>query len=48
MRKIVRALFAVLLVSAGIITISAANDKSSTYNKRATKDTPIVSQVENK
>lgn len=46
MRKIVRALFAVLLVSAGIITISAANDKSSTYNERATKDTSIVSQAE--
>lgn len=50
MRKRVRALFAVLLVSVvastGIITISAANDKSSTYNERATKDTSIVSQVE--
>lgn len=52
MRKRVIALFAVLLVStvasAGIITISAANDKNSTYNERATKDTSIVSQVENK
>ena len=50
MRKRVRALFAVLLVSVvastGIITISAANDKNSTYNERATKDTSIVSQVE--
>ena len=44
------ALFAVLLVStvasAGIITISATNDKNSTYNERATKDTSIVSQAE--
>lgn len=52
MRKRIIALFAVLLVStvasAGIITISAANDKSSTYNEKAAKDTPIVSQVENK
>lgn len=50
MRKRVIALFAVLLVStvasAGIITISATNDKNSTYNERATKDTSIVSQAE--
>lgn len=50
MRKRVVALFVVLLVSAvastGIITISAANDKSITYNERATKDTSIVSQEE--
>lgn len=50
MRKRIIALFAVLLVStvasAGIITISAANDKSSTYNEKAAKDTPIVSQAE--
>lgn len=50
MRKRIIALFAVLLVStvasAGIITISATNDKNSTYNERATKDTSIVSQAE--
>ena len=50
MRKRVIALFAVLLVStvasAGIITISVTNDKNSTYNERATKDTSIVSQAE--
>ena len=50
MRKRVIALFAVLLVStvasAGIITKSVTNDKNSTYNERATKDTSIVSQAE--
>ena len=50
MRKRIIALFAVLLVStvasAEIITISATNDKNSTYNERATKDTSIVSQAE--
>lgn len=48
MGKKVTAVFAALLVSSGIITTFAvANDKSSAYNEKETKDISAVVQTEN-